>query len=817
MQELIVRDQKGQDSLMQDLFWKIFKCENEEELHKLVTKNPLLSRDENWFPYGGRDRSDRSNFGTFENQQPNAIAALVEKITNSIDSLLMKECRLKGIDPKCAGAPKTMAEAVEKFFNIKNGDFSEFTDNRKIAENIQIVITDNKTSPNILIYDNGEGQHPDNFKDTFLSIARNNKTDIQFVQGKYNIGSTGAVVFCGNYRYQLIASKLNTSLSSKTSKNDFGFTLVRRHFLTEEQEETCRATWYEYFCPNNIIPRFHAEELDLGLHNRNFSTGSIIKLYSYRLPPGSRSDATLDLWRDLNQYLYLPALPVLIFEKRYTAGHSQTKLMKGNKNRIICDDREQKEETINFQINNAKIGTVNIEATVFKAKVDKKEFIKDKAVVFTLNGQVQGFFPRQFISQQLGLTYIKDSLLIQIDCTKMRVSFRQDLFMANRYNLKESDNLSELMGLIIKTLKANDKLKELNEARKNMIFHDTTGDKDLIKSLANKLPLNDELINLLKKHGDMNFQKTTSANGQNDSQKKNSKEKEDKPKVSKRFPSIFKIQLKEDNDGKLVKSIPLNGKGIVMFETDVENEYLFRPKDKGELKIEILGHKKGNGGGHGGKPIKPEDIFDITKAGPTDNSIKITFEPRENLSVGDEIEINARLSSPEGDLECIFYIRIIDPQQTSRTPKEQKDEQPNLPKPVKVYQKRDENPDITTWDDMNWTGYDIVKLYPSSADGESFIETIAVNMDSNILKRYLSKNNVNNEKKLNLIANKYFSLVYFHSLYLYSIFERQKNSDENLKDKDIDAEALIEEIFKQYSDVLLYSMNITDSPDLADE
>ncbi|OIN92086.1 MAG: nucleotide pyrophosphohydrolase [Anaerolineae bacterium CG03_land_8_20_14_0_80_58_20] len=51
------------------------------------------------------------------------------------------------------------------------------------------------------LYDNGEGQHPDDFPNTFLSLHRNNKTDIHFVQGKYNMGSTGAVVFCGTHRY----------------------------------------------------------------------------------------------------------------------------------------------------------------------------------------------------------------------------------------------------------------------------------------------------------------------------------------------------------------------------------------------------------------------------------------------------------------------------------------------------------------------------------------------------------------------------------------------------------------------------------------
>ncbi|MCY4043273.1 MAG: ATP-binding protein, partial [Candidatus Dadabacteria bacterium] len=219
-----------------DLFQRLFRCNGEEELHQIVTSEQLLKTPENWYPYGGRNKDDRSNFGTFENQQSHAGAALVEKITNSIDALLLKECKLRGIDPKSDDAPKTMEKATEEFFNISNGDIGGLLsgERTKLAkENIQIVATggDNHT-PDLLIYDNGEGQHPNDFKTTFLSIANNNKTDIPFVQGKYNMGSTGAVVFCGKHRYQIIGSKKNQEIFDRErnyNNNLFGWTLVRRH------------------------------------------------------------------------------------------------------------------------------------------------------------------------------------------------------------------------------------------------------------------------------------------------------------------------------------------------------------------------------------------------------------------------------------------------------------------------------------------------------------------------------------------------------------------------------------------------------------
>ena len=148
----------------------------------------------NWKPYG----NNPGNFGTFENQQNNPIPALVEKITNSLDAILLNECKKRGIDPKSKEAPKRMSAAVEKFFGIRNGDFSEVikTKRREIAESIQVISVGEKSTPSIIIYDDGEGQEPKDFSDTFLSLQRNNKTNIKFVQGKYNMGSTGAVVFC---------------------------------------------------------------------------------------------------------------------------------------------------------------------------------------------------------------------------------------------------------------------------------------------------------------------------------------------------------------------------------------------------------------------------------------------------------------------------------------------------------------------------------------------------------------------------------------------------------------------------------------------
>ena len=788
----------------EQLFWQLFNAADEHKVHEIVTTHPLLKDEKNWFPYGGLNENDRTNFGTFESQQPSPIPALVEKVTNSIDALLLKHCRLAGIDPKSRAAPSSMQGAVEKFYGIKNGDFSEVGEGkrREIAEDIQIVATGDRSYPNLMVYDNGEGQHPDDFATTFLSLRRNNKTDIHFVQGKYNMGSTGAVVFCGRRRYQLIASKRPDALNLQGRANDFGFTLVRRHPLTEEQESEYGSSWYEYFRVNGKIARFPVENMDLGLSKGNaFRTGSIVKMYSYQLPRGSRSDITLDLWRDLNQFLYQPALPLLLVERRFRGGGTreskhESKLVLGNKTRIIIDERGKKEKTISMNIATAEMGRVNIEATVFQPDVEQKEFVKDKAVVFSLNGQVHGFLPRRFISEDLGLPMLRDSMLVVVDCTNMRTSFRQDLFMANRYHLKEGESLQDLLDSITATIRNNDDVKELNQNRKNRILRENKADQEMLKSLLQSIPIDKDLLNLLKKGGNLDFLR--SGRTIDDEPRRGRPERQ--PAVSNRFPSIFRLDLKENRDGRRVKSIPLNGKGTITFETDVEDEYLFRPHEQGDLQLQILGIKPNDtqGGTERGKLKKVEDVFNVTVSGPTENSIRITFEPKRILSVGDEVELNARLSSPMGDLESIFYVKIVDPQTPVIMPKEEKPAAPALPLPIRVFEKAENGAD-KTWADFGWTGDDVVKII--AGESEKVVDAIAVNMDSFVVRRYVSKNRINTEKALRFTKDKFFCSVYLHSLFLYGIFDKLNRSDGN----EYDIDELVPALMKPYSSFLLYA------------
>ena len=136
------------------LLLKLVSASSEAEVQKTIDADPLLSKEQNWKPYGGYT----GNFNTIYGQQDDSVAALVEKPVNAIDHLLLKECKLRGINPEGNKAPKSMQEAVELFFGIKKGDFSEVggKKRRELASNILIIAEGSRERPNIIVADTGE-------------------------------------------------------------------------------------------------------------------------------------------------------------------------------------------------------------------------------------------------------------------------------------------------------------------------------------------------------------------------------------------------------------------------------------------------------------------------------------------------------------------------------------------------------------------------------------------------------------------------------------------------------------------------------------
>ena len=801
---------------MKNLFNNLFHAPTEDSVNEVIQNNPIFHDPSNWYPYGDNE----SNFSVVENQQSNPVAALIEKLTNSIDALLMKKCYEAGIVPNSADAPKTMDEAVKRFYKYENFDLQQYRS--EIAEDIQILADPNspKMNSSIIVYDNGEGQHPQELPNTFLSLLRKNKMEIKFVQGKYNMGGAGAIVYCGENRYQLVASK------RYDNTGNFGFTLVRMHPLTSEEEQTRKNTYYEYFCPDGKIPEFPIDELDLNLFKRKFRTGSIIKLYSYDLPPGSRSVISRDLNQSVNEYLHKPALPIYIIDRkeRYPKDVALERVMFGLTNRLQFQKDKYVDRQITLDIKgNKEIGDFKVYATLFKVKnADKSakefkntiqnEFFKNNmSVAFSLNGQVHGSYTSEFITRACKWKLFKDYLLLHVDCTTLTLHYRNNLFMASRDRLKNGKEAETIRRLLADQLKKSE-LGEIYKQRKESFSADTGDAQDLLKTFSKNLPLNPEMLKLLKqtfKLDDIGNKKRD--DNKQKKQKKGKTPKPSEPFISNRYPSIFEIDGKPAMDGKVIKGIPLGGNKTIKFSTDVENEYFDRIKDKGDLKLLVLKHgpNEAKGGDAPGAPKEIEDCFQVVKSSPQDGTIRINLQPKSTLNVGDELEIQANLTTvekPDEPLQVIFHVKIEKKKEKEPKPNEPEVPQIGLPRMELVY--KEVSGGVTTWDKMeeNNIPFDGFDIMATLSNDEDELETIFINMDSHLLKSYKSK--FDGEEQLKVADNKYVSQVYFHTLFLYSIL-KQRNLNysevsESNQEKNIEMEDVLKDLFKSsYGEFLL--------------
>ncbi len=815
-----------QESELKDLFNRLYFAGTEADVDKVVQSIDALP-DCNWQPLGGND----NNYGIVENQQANPVAALIEKITNSIDAVLTKKCLEAGIDPKSKDAPQSMIEAKEKFFpEYKDWDLTE--NRNKQAENIQILADGKRRDTSLIIYDDGEGQHPDDFENTFLSLVRGNKNEIQFVQGKYNMGGSGAIVFCGKKRYQLIGSK------KYDDTGKFGFTLIRKHPMTAEEEKNKKNTWYEYLKIDGEIPSFAVDTLELNLFKRSFTTGTIIKLYSYTLK--GISDISRDLNASINEYLFEPVLPVYTIEKeeRYPKSSLKRglyglkrKLEKKGDNRDKNSEEEEGnkyvEDSFSLSLSNRTIGATKITCYVFKAKIDgktakeskesiRREFFKNNmSVLFSINGQVHGHLTSEFISMSLKMNLLNDYLLIHVDCTDVQRSFRDELFMASRDRLKGGEETKKLREFLKSELK-DGRLKEISERRKASIVSGNEGNEELIESTSHNLPLSEELARLCSQVIKSGKSKAGRDIFPTYKTIKKKRHEDEKPFSPQRFPAHFKLRSKRDDTNAV--SVPRGGEKTIYFDTDVENNYFDRVEEAGNMDVGLLDFNSNDTDSDctTGRAEKIEDVFTVTKSSPQEGKIKLHLSPNKQLMVGDEAKIKVSLSSPnapEGEFDEIFWVKISEPTAAlQKTPRRTETNSANLklPPAVRVYKENDNDSKAKCWSDIENMGgtMDYNKVVYLLVDDK--LEQIFINMDSSVFKKFNHKDKNPSEEKIKMNEKNYFMTVYYHALFLFTITKKEKvviSQEENQDKNVIEIREYIENLFSNHYVEFLLGLN----------
>jgi hypothetical protein len=799
---------------LKNLCISLMHADTEDEVITLLKETGYWDDPKAWRYYGDRE----TNFNAIGNQQDSSDAALVEKIVNSVDACLINECHIRDIDPEASFAPQTIREAVKHFFQNESTSIGRIKEDKRteVARNITLAATGKAPAkgggnPCFTIADAGEGKTPDMMPTTFLSLDAKNKVRIPFVQGQYNMGGTGVLQFCGRHKLQLIMSRRNPRIKGKSygpTDNHWGFTVVRR----EAPKGGLKSAVYTYLAPieSDINPnyggvlRFESDKMPIfpeknEAYKRASEWGSLIKLYEYSVP-GFRGNIIFPDGALGRLELRLPdiALPVRLHEcrKGYKghAGSFDTTLT-GIGVRLDDDKAQNIEEGFPSSSPMSVMGQ-QMTVTIYAFKKGKAgTYRKNEGIIFTVNGQTQGHLTTDFFRRdKAGMSYLRDSILVIIDCTKFDEVGRADLFMNNRVTLRKGELRKEIENILEYLLKNHVNLRALKESRKR---------EEIESKLEEDKPLENVLKSILKQSPALS---SIFILGKRLSTPFKTKEVLDKEKKydGRKHPTYFKLKGKEYGQD-LHRECRISHKARITFETDAVNDYFSRSVDCGEFTLLFVEGEN--------KYLVTDSLGPYLQNGIATLNIKLPASAK----IGDKIKFVSTVSDPTllEPFENTFYLEIIEEEQTSgkkgkrrnkrrKPPDDEEGKGREHPMGISL-------PDIKTVIEEEWNNYDppftprtALRVKSDINEDEKTVYDFFINIDNIYLKAELKSIALDPDL---MRARFKYGMVLLGLALLHDYEESKKrfikNGDIEEEDKVINIEDKIEEFTKAVAPVLI--------------
>lgn len=571
---------------------KFLRALSTEQVDAILQSHPVFSSEKNWRPYGNAEKNwDRVGVQTSE-----PVGALAELVINSIDAILMRRAREEKIDFRNSSL-NNMSEAVKRFFpEVLEGRLTLMSNEqrKKLAEQSVLIGIQRKQKrtkyPNYTLVDFGEGQNHTEFENTFLSLGEKNKEGIPFVQGRFNMGSTGSITFCtcADIRkgmYKFILSKRNLA----DSDGRWGWTLIRVRKVRKGEDLPV----VEYFCPDKEIASFTANEIrafhdkkgerkDIGVIKNG---GSVVKLYEYDIGPGAR-DVDLGLYNALTTSLIDCALPLRLYDfdakpqptrgglraegitDRPFAGMKAV-LKLGDEADEPGDVADDESGDVAFEqvipnSENADLGTIRI---AYYGLDNMKGFLRKypHRMFYTINGQAQAK-ERASLLGRAELDDLRNHLIVQIDCDSMDSTARSAIFKPDRERMADINLTRELRKIVVETLRDSEELKaykrKIRDRRTREQIEDEVGQNFLADLVKNNPDLR-ELFDM----GDAVTVTGEIPGGVSDYK-------------GEKFPTYLRPKKLEKGN---IKKVPIDNYRIIECETDVRNDYLMRDADRGRF------------------------------------------------------------------------------------------------------------------------------------------------------------------------------------------------------------------------------------------
>lgn len=583
----------------------LMQADSEQDVIKILKDAGYWGDPKVWRDYG----DDENNFSTIGNQQSRPDAALTEKIVNSVDAKLMNECLVRGINPEGATAPRSIREGVATFFDADQSNSSlagrvagwSNTKRTEVARGITFSASGKmpkEGKPCFTISDNGEGQTPEALPATLLSIRAKNKLRIPFVQGKFNMGGTGVLKFCGKNNLELIVSRRNPSILkgkfAHPTDDLWGFSLVRR----EDPAGGRRSSVYTYLAPLDAdqrptkggVLRFRSETMPIFPDGRNpyakqSGWGTLIKLYEYASSGYSssnilRKDGVLSR---IDLLLMEPALPARFHECRQEYGGHEGSFettLSGLAVRLEDDKGENLEAGFPASCPFSTDGEPMV-ATIYAFRKGKAEtYRKNEGIIFTVNGQTHGNLTKDFFNRKNAgrLSYIAESIFVTIDCSGISGRAREDLFMNSRDRLSHGETRHDVEYQLEDILKNHQGLRDLKEKRRS---------EEISSKLADEKPLEDILKTLLENSPTLSALFLQGKRAVNPFKTIMVRQSE-KEFIGRKHPTYFKFKGK-DYGFQVHRDCHINYRARITFETDAQNDYFSRNSDCGEFALSLVG------------------------------------------------------------------------------------------------------------------------------------------------------------------------------------------------------------------------------------
>ncbi len=590
-----------------EMFRKLLTITSSEEIALLIENDDFFKPDNcKWMPYGKRE----NNAGQVEGQMKNSSNALVEKLINSIDALLMRRCyEVEGAAPdsKDPKLPKTLSEALVKYF----GSDEEINKKRSewAKQHMVVLAEGDKKKPTLTIIDRGEGQSPDSLQDTIVYLSGSIKRNINFVFGKYHQGGSAAIRFCGSKAqcYQLVLSRRAEGIAGKSKPNDWGFTLVRRNYKN-------RVAYYEY-CVQKDEGTFsfpYEKPIKIGELEIDFVDGVLIRLYNYYLAnPSNITFGRKSLAFDIDQKLQKAPLPIYLLDQRGWRG--DIKYTIAGLLRRIEDNKDIVNDDITLPAGLGEIGTRNIRCIRLKHINDAKgvkSYQQQREKIFYIeNGLALGHETDSFLRSVCELPALAPYLLCYVDMSDIPVE-SANIFHAGREEFAHTDDYRTLKERLKKFFENEIFEKWDQEYQKKSLTSANKDNKELDKLIEKAIIGDPELKELLGIGEEIKVPE-----GKDD--KKEPYRGEDHPK-------------RLDFIGKQPKEVDKSSYAIVSFKTEAKDNIFTRKKERYYIDWS-----------------KNSNLFDVMFRGIKKGIISFRVDCRENAKINDEDKITFVLLDSE--------------------------------------------------------------------------------------------------------------------------------------------------------------------------